>query len=219
MPRAKSNSAFKIWAEEAWAEALGGTAVTRPEIIELYHERGTTYEDQTIEQTITFVKPPQSVTVRSHVKGRVADQLRSPTYLATVRRRLTKKIQGQIIDLASHASEDPGFATWTHGILEQLRIAIQKLSDAEEYAVPEHEGNSCEILRQVRDTLLNDGWMKYREPAVRKITAEILGRLAKADEVTSEDADWAFDQLLDAGLDPAVGPILPNVKEEDKVPG
>ena len=137
-------------------------------------------------------------------------------YLATIRRRFAGKISKLIESLDSHAASDD-FPLWTQQVLESLRESIQQLSAADESSSAEHEGNSCEILRQVRDTLLDSGWKRYREPDVRTAVAKILQHLAAAEEVTSEDAFESTDQLLDLGLNPSVGMAWDD--EQQEVPG
>lgn len=184
---------------------------------DIYHEFGTNFEDQTQLNVIPIdqTDPPVALLVKSHVVAGGARALRSPAYLATVRRRDAAKIARLIVDLEQHAGTDD-FVAWTHEPLEKLRRLIRKLSDAEEFADPEHEGNSCEILRQLRDTFLNDGWRRYEEPEVREAAIGILRRLAIADQdgVTADDADSAMDKLLDLDLNPTVGFAWNNAEEE-----
>jgi len=184
---------------------------------QFYHELGTSFEDQTQELVIPVdqTSPPAALHVKSHVVATAARALRSPAYLATIRRREADKIARLIVGLDQRAGDDD-FVAWTHEPLEKLRQLIRKLSDAEEFADPEHEGNSCEILRQLRDTFLNDGWKRYQEHQVRQAVADILKHLATADQddVTAGDVDSAMDTLLDLDLNPTVGFAWHNGEEE-----
>jgi hypothetical protein len=86
-----------------------------------------------------------------------------------------------IRDLGKHSGKRE-FVVWTQAVLEELRSLIRQLSDAEQFSEREYEGNSCEMLRQLRDTFLNSGWNSYREQRVRSCAAAILDHLAIADE-------------------------------------
>lgn len=188
------------------------------QVVEIYHEIGSHAEDFTSEQLI-LIDPDMSSTrvlVRSHVIATGAKAMRSPQYLATIRRREVKRIAEMIRALDKRAESDD-FVIWTHEPLERVRRLIQKLTDAEQCSDVEHEGNSCEILRQLRDTFLNVGWKRYREPVVRKAAVEILTRLAVAEEVSSDDAYGAMDQFLDLDLDPSVGMVWQRDEEEAEV--
>jgi hypothetical protein len=101
--------------------------------------------------------------------------------LAALRRRKSKKIAAMIRGLGKHSGKRE-FAVWTQAVLEELRSLIRQLSDAEQFSEREYEGNSCEMLRQLRDTFLNSGWNSYREQRVRSCAAAILDHLAIADE-------------------------------------
>jgi len=186
--------------------------------VHVYHELGAQTEAQTVQETVEIDPSPlpSTVHIKSHIIASGTKALKSPQYLATIRRRHTRTIAALIRKLAAHA-DDQEFPVWTQEPLDRLRRLIQTLSDAEQYSTPEHEGNSCEILRQLRDTFLNIGWKRYREPQVRSVACRILDRLATVDEVSGEDASWSMDQLLDVNLDPAVGFMWHHGKEE--IPG
>ncbi len=172
----------------------------------VYHEFGSTLDDRV--ETATFEidrqAPPDKVVFESHVSFSGRRVLRSPAYLASVRRREAGKIGTLVEALHQHIDKDD-FEIWTHQVLERLRKLIRTLSDAEEEVDVEHEGNSCEVFRQLRDTLLNTGWQRYRKGNVRLGVVKILQHLASAEEVTGDDASQAMDNLLDLNLDPVVG--------------
>jgi hypothetical protein len=122
-----------------------------------------------------------------------------------------------MVEALGNCTESEDFPLWTQQVLGSLHDSIRQLSAADELSSTEHEGNSCEILRQVRDTLLDCGWKKYREPQIRTAVLKILQRLVSADEVTANDAFDSMDQLLDLGLNPSVGMAWDD--EQQKVPG
>ena len=137
----------------------------------------------------------------------------SAAYLAALRRREADTLSKTVRNLTAHAREEH-FVAWTHEALESLRRAVQKLSDVEESAYQEHEGNACEILREVRDSFMNGGWQEYSNPDVANAVADILRKLAVADEVSAEDVETAMDTLLDLGLEPGAGLACFNEEEQ-----
>jgi hypothetical protein len=184
-------------------------------LVDISHELGSSLEDRIEERNITVTPSvwPTTVVFKSSVVASGARALKSAEYLAANRRRQCAKIADLIGALQTHAqSED--FAVWTHEPLGRIRSLIQGLSEAEEFSDPEHEGNACEILRQLRDTFLDGGWERYRDAEARDCAVEILQQLAAADEVSGEDASRTMDMLLDLGLNPAVGTLLQYGQEE-----
>lgn len=184
--------------------------------VELFHEWSPMPSDSTVEKVLDVdpLMPPSQIRFRSHLVAEAARRLSSPDYLASMRRRRSAKIADLVRGLAKHC-ESPDFPVWTHEALQELRSLIQFLSDAEQFSDCPQEGNSCEILRQIRDTLLNFGWEHYRRGQVRDCVAAILTHMVQADEVTPPDAELAMDQLLDLGLNPAVG-LQVSYAEEDR---
>lgn len=187
--------------------------------IDILHELGYPPEDaiETVTLPIDPFSPPTQVTMKSYVLARTARRLGSPQYLAALRRRKSLAIAELIERLVDRAGDDD-WVVWTQEPLDRLRQLIHQLSEAEQLSYPQHEGNSCEILRQIRDTFVNTGWKRYREAPVRDQVTRILRHLGKADEVTPEDVNSCMDRLLDIALDVAVGmPLFDD--EEDEVPG
>lgn len=192
------------------------TGREQTQTVEVFHEWSPIPSDSTVERVLDLdpQRPLSQIRFRSHLLADAGKRLSSPDYLASVRRRRSAKIAGLVQGLSIH-SESPNFPIWTHEVLEGLRSLVQFLSDAEQFSDSQHEGNSCEILRQVRDTLLNLGWENYRRVEARNCVAAILRHLAQTDEVSPADADLAMDQLLDLGLDPAVG-LQVSYEHEDR---
>ncbi|MGO8691733.1 MAG: hypothetical protein ACLQLG_19095 [Thermoguttaceae bacterium] len=157
---------------------------------------------------------PSALLIKAHVyTTQPRKKMGSANYLATVRRREAGSAAKIVRNLASRATDDH-FIVWTEEALESLRRSVGVLADAEESAYPEHEGNACEVLREVRDSFLNGGWQKYREPGVAEAVAGILGKLAQADEVVADDVDAAMATLFDLGLEPGAGLACFNEEEE-----
>jgi hypothetical protein len=190
------------------------------ETIDLSHEWTSVPRESTVERTVVIdpTAPPTKVVARSRVIATAAERMASPEYLASVRRRRTAKIAKTVRDLEKHTQKQE-FAVWTQEPLNELRKLIRVLSDAEQWSEPEHEGNSCEILRQIRDSFLNVGWRSYRKTSVRDCVAETLEFLSRAEEVGPDDARRTMDQLLDLDLDPSVGMLFSHGEEETEIPG
>ena len=110
--------------------------------------------------------------------------------------------------------QDEGFAAWTEDVLRALKQLVQTLAEAEELRSVRSEGNSCEILRQLRDTFLNDGWRGYRTSELRQAALAALKVLREADNVSAEDVYRVADSLLDLGIEPAAGALNSDVEEE-----
>jgi hypothetical protein len=71
----------------------------------------------------------------------------------------------------------------------------------------EQEGNAREVLRQVRDSLCDGGWLHYRKAEVREEVASVLeAYLADIEEVPPEAVRLAFNRLADVGLLPVQVP-------------
>ena len=137
---------------------------------------------------------PTLVEVTSSVCGESARRLSSPQYLASVRRRTCAKIALAVSRLEKY-SDSENFNARASGVVESIRELIAKLLDAKE------EGNSREILRQVRDTFLNGGWEDYRRPGPREAAATVMNRLANAEEETTpDDVDAAEAELENRGI-------------------
>jgi len=197
----------------AAAETTSATPVSQ-----LLQELGGRVEEGTQEIAVPIDQgaPRKSVTFQPGVLVSAVRPLRSPQYLATIRRREAGRIAHLIAALEQRAS-DEHFAVWTQEPLDRIRRLIEQLSHAEEYAAPEHEANSCEILRQLRDTLLESGWERYREARVREAAVTVLKRLAVAEAISADDAFRAMDRLLDMGLRPVLG-LASSDEGEDELP-
>ncbi len=184
---------------------------------EFIHELGYDLEDISQEYMVTV--EPSSFKTNIHIKSTVratgARALRSAPYLAAVRRREAKKIAELVASLPAITTDAEDFIAWAHEPLDRIRNLIDKLSTAEEFRETEFEGNSCEILRQLRDTFLGQGWQSYRDDCVCATTVSILNHLATEDEISSDNVYASLDKLLDAGLSPAIGIPRDDVDEEE----
>jgi hypothetical protein len=144
---------------------------------------------------------PTLVSVVSHVVSDAARGMNSPEYLATVRRRKTAKIKNAITSLTKKTRRED-FAAFTFRIVEEIRDLLIQLNDVQ------REGNTREILRQVRDTFFDGGHERYLEDNTRELVASIFDRLSTADEVVPEDVDRVWDELYESGLSASIHPVF-----------
>lgn len=137
----------------------------------------------------------------------VSDIEHSDEYLAAKRRRQAQAIYQSFSELSQHFdSED--FEAWTHRILDSVRHLLHALTKAQCQSKFKSEGNSCEVLRQIRDSLMRVGWKKYRDHAARKAAMQAIEPLTELQDVGPDIADNAFDILTDAGLEAVLEPMM-----------
>jgi len=136
---------------------------------------------------------PTLVSAESHVVTGAARQMNSPESLASVRRQTSATIKDMLASLEKRARRDD-FEVFALMLVEEIHELLGRLAE-----VP-REGNTREILRQVRDTFLDGGSERYRDATARDLVATIFERLAQADKVTPDDVDQVWDELCDGGL-------------------
>lgn len=181
--------------------------------IDVAHEIGSTLEPSTI--TETRIVQPSSRPVRVRVQSQVVtDGIRkskSPEYLASIRRRSARRLATAVTELEPHSNRED-FVVCTYPILKQINDLLATLIDGN------YEGNSREMLRQVRNTLMNGGWNQYRKTEVRKLVVDILQELANVEEVVPNHVKSGFARLLEAKLNP-IGAPLPLDDEDESING
>jgi hypothetical protein len=142
----------------------------------------------------------------------------SAAYFATIRRGEIQKIMKIFTSLGQQADRED-FAVCFLPIVNGIRQFLDRLADAVS------EGNSREILRRLRDTILDGGWSRYRALEAREAAEEIIDFLAGADGVTRDDVK-RFSVLLRAkGLKAVCIPVFDlddegegiDVEEEEEV--
>lgn len=137
---------------------------------------------------------PTQIEMSSATHGESAPPSISAQPFVPVRRGTCAKIAEAVSGLGSFADSE-NFNARASDVVESIRELIVELMDAKE------EGNSREMLRQVRDTFLNGGWEDYRRPGPREAAARVLNRLARAEEdITPEDVDAAETELENGGV-------------------
>lgn len=181
--------------------------------IDVVHEIGSDLVGRTIrrEHLVDPSDSPTLVLVASQVVTDAARRMNSPEYLASVRRRRCTKIKNMFASLARKAQR-ADFEAFTFKVVEEIRELLVQLTDVH------REGNTREILRQIRDTFLDGGHERYRDSKARDLIATIFQRLCEADEITPDDVDQVWDELFDSGLAaplPAVFIVAAGKEEAD----
>jgi sugar transferase len=124
--------------------------------------------------------------------------------LVATRCRAAAQLRDRVAQL-DVVSDSAVFSVFTQEILDQLRSEISQLSLRDQKTTVRREANSCEVFRQIRDTLLRDGWKAYRDSTVRDTIAAILNRMSSVDSVGSDDVYDSMKQMVSLGLNPGVG--------------
>jgi hypothetical protein len=188
--------------------------------VTLFHEIGRHDSIAVLEQVEWLSPYPgrTAVHIRVQPTGDTRGVLSSPTYMAAIRRREASDIMKLIESLQTYAGV-VDFTAYTFPVIEKIKTLLNRLSDAE------REGNTREILRQLRNTFINGGWERYRISAARNTAIDVFRYLSNADEIVPEDVRRIFDELLNAGFEP-VGVSLfdtteeePDVEEDEEVSG
>jgi hypothetical protein len=168
---------------------LGGGANAVP-YMRLVVESGTT----ALDLRNSSATQPQLAPSYSLAPARTSN-VGSPAYFAALRRRHAHLVAKAVEALSVHADRED-FVLFAHPIVEQLRALITKtLIEADE------EGNSREVFRRVRDSLMDGGWKKYKEEHVRLAVAGVLHAVGQAEHVTGEDVAKAVVALQETGLE------------------
>lgn len=192
----------------------GWASQTPAETITITHELEKDLAGSRITQNL-LVAPsdvPTIVAVTSQVVTESARRMNSPEYLSTLRRRKCEAIEKMVFSLAKKAHRDD-FGAFTFKVFDEIRELLGKLT-----VVPK-EGNACEILRQIRDSFFDGGNERYRDPKAGDLVRSILTRLSEAEEVTPEDVDEVWDELMDGGMAarfPAIFTVEVGKEDEDE---
>lgn len=183
----------------------------RRETIESTHVMSSDLEDISSSETHCF--PPSAgptiVTVKTRVVVTSARQLRSKAYLATIRRRDAAKLSQMVEELIDKLDRDD-FAACVYPLSAQIMATVSKLQEAE------MEGNSREILRQLRDSLLDGGWEQLRRVDFRDGIISILDGLRRLESVEPEHASNARETLDQLGIEQVGIPFFD--VEETEIP-
>lgn len=125
----------------------------------------------------------------------------SAAYFATIRRRGIAGVKFSISKLDARRDE-PDFAVHTFPITQSINQLVNDLIDAR------FEGNSREILRRLRNTILDGGWEHYRVHDARRRATQVLDFLERAETVIPRDVKRMTEVLKKGGLNPYAAPLL-----------
>ena len=195
----------RIGSDAGWINGPAG----RPNVV-IIHELGSDLAGSSVTKYVEVpaTDTPMVLGFTSHVLTDSGGWMNSPEYLASVRRRKCAKVTRMISSLAQKARRDD-FEAFTFRVVEEVRGLLAQLTDVQS------EGNTREILRQIRDTFLDGGHERYRDPKTRLLVESILTRLSEFDEVTPEMVDQVWDELFDGGVTTPIAAVF--TVEEGKV--
>jgi hypothetical protein len=196
-PASTSGRGSRSLGETAGGDSIRLYEYQQMEHVVLTHPNPNTFAASKISATmiVPAADLPTEIVIRSE-SPRYQPQLRpSAGYNAAVRRRQS---QAALNALRAMDQLDPNRddgAALTYPFFEAIRKALATIQDFD------GEGNSREVLRRVRDTIINGGWGKYRQPETRAAVAEVLKSLLQ-ENVSPEQARSAGRRLRAIGLRP-----------------
>jgi len=179
---------------QAWSDRKGASLPPQIEVPILHELAADDFETAPVERTVVVAPStqPTNVKITSQVVNYGMPKHRSDTYMATVRRRKAANLVLELRKLAAYQRKDD-FAIYTSPVLDRVRSVLQELELANQ------EGNTREVLRLLRDCILNGGWNRLREPHVRDTIVTLLDRLARQEYVEAKDASEAHQIFLASG--------------------
>jgi hypothetical protein len=167
---------------------------------------------QTIELDRHHLKRYDKIRVTARPTS-TAKLLASPEYVAATRRKRVKTIRDSVLGLSQHENETL-FVAYTQQVLHDIRVLITDLTESDRNRARATEGNTREVLRQVRDSLQGTGWKRLIEPEVRQELAAILGFMTKS-EVTPVEIAASRSRLKQLKMTPYVIPmVIPDGDQE-----
>jgi hypothetical protein len=114
-------------------------------------------------------------------------------YDAAIRRENMQRMREQFDALARQANR-ADFAVSVFPLVEYIRHTLNRIADSPK------EGNTREILRRIRDSLIDGGWSQYKEQRARSTAMAILKYLSEAEVVTPQDVVKCAGQMRSAEI-------------------
>jgi hypothetical protein len=139
--------------------------------------------------------------------GKALGRQSSVAYMAVIRRREAQAIREQFVQLEQNAQRED-LVMMALPITSAIRDSLDRIAGAET------EGNSREILRRLRDSLLNGGWNNYRSQEATRAAIEAIDFLSNANQVTPSDVRRLSSAMQAAGLGILDVPLL-SADDED----
>lgn len=153
---------------------------------------------------------PTRVFVKSSVSAQSVREARTAAAIALDRRRKAVKIAKAVASLPTYA-DALDFHTYVQPVFDQTRMLLSELS-----AYDRIEGNTCMVLRYIRNSFIHPGWERYRESAVASAMSEILYRLGSVESVKRQDAKAAFASMHELNLRSSLPVTLVAPSEADR---
>ncbi|MCO8123411.1 hypothetical protein NHH03_16800 [Stieleria sp. TO1_6] len=170
----------------------------------LVSEVGPSLDDAYLDDE--FVVPPNivptRVTFRAVTNMAAVRGSQSPAYVASRRRSRCRELAESIGNLQHNLQSIP-LVVATQPILSEIKNLVASIQRIES------EANTREILRQVRDTLLNGQWEKYQSVEVCRHIASVVEKLGHSLDVEFNEIDLCAAKLENLGFEIA-GFAFPN---------
>jgi len=181
---------------QAWSNGKTASLPRQIEVPILHELAADDFQTAPVERSFVVAPStePTKVKITSQVVNYGVPKHRSDTYMATVRRRKAANLLLEFRKLSVYQGNDD-FAIYTSPVLDRVRSMLQELE------VANQEGNTREVLRLLRDCILNGGWNRLREPHVRDTIVTLLDRLARQEYVEAKDASEAHQILSGLGFE------------------
>ena len=136
--------------------------------------------------TIPPGETPTTLSIISTVSSAAIKHIRSAAAVGIQRRRQVSQIAKHLRRLPGHA-EQQDFHSVAFPVFDMVRRTYQDLAQFDQY-----EGNTCMILRYLRNSLVDGGWNRYKEKTVATAVADLLDRISKSESVNRQDAMDTF---------------------------
>ena len=133
------------------------------------------------------------ITLRTAIDLSSARRGVSDSYLASIRRVKCGEISRLLSELGNQAKRED-FYMATFPILDALMKLIKQLQPSA------GEANAREVLRQLRDTFLDNNQEHYKLENVREVLAELLAKLSKLDKVSLDFIDSCASAIEQLGF-------------------
>jgi hypothetical protein len=194
----------------AGGNAASDADTTVSKRFQLVHEIRPELADEV--QTATICIEPSIertlIKVRSIADLSQARRGESAVFVASLRRKRCREIAGKIRVL-DRLSASQSMLVVTQPILADLKDLLARIQQTTQ------EANAREILRQVRDTLMNGQWNLYAGKSARDCVADLLLSLAEFNETVSIDDVYSAADRLESNGFKISGLVISDEQEQE----
>jgi hypothetical protein len=170
----------------------------RPSILCEFLNLRPTVDNTAAEAGNIFIVPPSDtptvVAIRSSVSSAAIHHLKSAVAVGVERRRQVLQIAKRLRELPQHAGRQD-FHAMAFPVFDLVRRVHQDLLRFDHF-----EGNTCMILRYLRNSLMDREWNRYKEQKVADAVANLFERISTLETVERKDAKEAFRLFYELNL-------------------